>query len=153
VTVRLHLPRYVGEDAASASSGGRSHVQVGAGEAVLVVDDEASVRMFVNEVLGELGYCVHQAEDASAALKVLESDLPLALLITDVGLPGGMNGRQLADAARVARPKLKILFITGYAENAALSERHLMTGAHILTKPFSLETLGARVTEIIAAVP
>jgi CheY-like chemotaxis protein len=74
------------------------------------------------------------------------------LLVTDVGLPGGMNGRQLADAALVTRPDLKILFITGYAEQAALSDQDLKPCMYILTKPFSLETLGERVSEIITAI-
>jgi CheY-like chemotaxis protein len=73
------------------------------------------------------------------------------LLVTDVGLPGGMNGRQLADAARVRRPDLKVLFITGYAESAVIGEGQLKPGMHVLTKPFSLETLGSRISEIIAA--
>jgi CheY-like chemotaxis protein len=73
------------------------------------------------------------------------------LLITDVGLPGGMNGRQLADAALMTHPTLKILFITGYAETAVIGEGHLKPGMHILTKPFSLDTLGLRIREIMAA--
>jgi CheY-like chemotaxis protein len=72
------------------------------------------------------------------------------LLVTDVGLPGGMNGRQLADAALVRRPDLKVLFITGYAESAVIGEGQLKPGMHVLTKPFSLETLGSRISEIIA---
>jgi CheY-like chemotaxis protein len=72
------------------------------------------------------------------------------LLVTDVGLPGGMNGRQLADAALAARPGLKILFITGYAENTVTGESHLKPGMHILTKPFTLEALGRRIKAIIA---
>jgi CheY-like chemotaxis protein len=84
-------------------------------------------------------------------LEILQSRRRLDLLVTDVGLPGGMNGRQLADAALVARPGLKILFITGYAENAVVSQGQLEPGMHIVTKPFSLETLGRRIREIISA--
>jgi len=93
---------------------------------------------------------VLQAEHGAAGLQILESSHRVDLLLTDVGLPGGMNGRQLADAALVNRPDLKVLFITGYAENAVIGAGHLKPGMHILTKPFSLETLGSRIREIIA---
>jgi CheY-like chemotaxis protein len=149
--VCLYLPRYFGNDKAAEPTADRAEAQSGAGQTVLVVDDEPSVRMFINEVLEELGYKVLEADNAASGLKILESGISVELLVTDVGLPGGMNGRQLADAARVARPTLKVLFITGYAESAALSERHLKPGLHILTKPFSLETLRGRVSDIIAA--
>jgi DNA-binding response OmpR family regulator len=71
------------------------------------------------------------------------------LLITDVGLPGGLNGRQMADAAREGRPDLKVLFITGYAENAAISNGHLDSGMHIVTKPFAMDQLAAKIRSII----
>src|SRR5258705_1775014 len=90
------------------------------GETVLFVDDEPLVRMLVGEVLAELGYTAIEASDGSSALQVLRSDTRIDLLVTDVGLPGGMNGRQLADFGRTARPNLKVLFITGYAEKAAI---------------------------------
>jgi CheY-like chemotaxis protein len=91
-----------------------------------------------------------EAADGAAGLKVLQSDARIDLLVTDVGLPGGMNGRQLADAARVVRPALKVLFITGYAENAVLSHGHLEPGMHVLTKPFAMEALAAQISELIA---
>ena len=72
------------------------------------------------------------------------------LLVTDVGLPGGMNGRQVADAGRVVRPGLKVLFITGYAENAVLGNGHLEPGMQVLTKPFVMETLASRIKDLIA---
>jgi PAS domain S-box-containing protein len=153
VRVCLYLPRHVGDEAVAEPPEDTRTAQSGVGETVLVVDDEPSVRMLVDEVLEALGYKVLQAQDAGEGLKILESGVRVDLLVTDVGLPGGMNGRQLADAALVNRPALKILFITGYAENVALREHHLKPGIHILTKPFSLETLGERVTEIIAADP
>ena len=90
------------------------------------------------------------AADGAAGLRVLNSGVRVDLLVTDVGLPGGMNGRQLADAARVARPALKVLFITGYAENAVLSHGHLEPGMHVLTKPFAMEALAGRIRELIA---
>jgi CheY-like chemotaxis protein len=148
----LHLPRYIGGDKLFASTAGAKKPQRGAGETVLVVDDEATVRMLVEEVLVELGYHVLQADCGAVGLKILESTDRVDLLVTDVGLPGGMNGRQLADAALVSRPNLKVLFITGYAESAVIGEGRLKSGMHVLTKPFSLETLGLRVREIIAGI-
>jgi CheY-like chemotaxis protein len=119
------------------------------GETVLIVDDESSVRMLVIEVLEELGYKGLEAEDGPAGLKILDLPRRVDLLITDVGLPGGMNGRQLADAALRNRPELKVLFITGYAENAVIGDGHLKPGMHILTKPFPLEALATRIKDII----
>jgi CheY-like chemotaxis protein len=120
-----------------------------AGETVLVVDDEPTVRMLVGDTLAELGYQAIEAADAASGLKVLESDAEIDLLITDVGLPGGMNGKQMADAARRTRPNLKVLFITGYAENAALSNGHLEPGMHVLSKPFAMDKLASRIRSII----
>jgi PAS domain S-box-containing protein len=146
--VCLYLPRRLGGVGPGEVMAGSTRLQRGGGETVLVVDDEPSVRLLVNEVLHEMGYNVLEAETGAAGLRILESDLTVDLLVTDVGLPGGMNGRQLADAARVRRPDLKILFITGYAENAVVGQGNLAPGMHILTKPFSLETLGARIAEM-----
>ena len=115
---------------------------------MLVVDDEPTVRMLVTEVLEDLGYTAIEAADGTAGLQVLQSDVRIDLLVTDVGLPG-MNGRQLADAARVGRPDLKVLFITGYAENAVLSHGHLDPGMHVLTKPFAMEMLASRIKNLI----
>jgi PAS domain S-box-containing protein len=149
--VCLYLPRFTGEDSVYEPPAESPQMQRGAGETVLVVDDEPGVRMLINEVLEELGYTVLEAENGVSGLHILESNRRVDLLITDVGLPGGMNGRQLADAALVRRRDLKILFITGYAENAVLGEGHLRPGMHILTKPFSLDTLGRRIVEIFGS--
>jgi PAS domain S-box-containing protein len=149
--VSLYLPRYAGEDRLVEPSGETRIAPGGGGETVLLVDDEGSVRMLVSEILTELGYQVLQSEDAASAQRILQSNIDVDLLVTDVGLPGGMNGRQLADAARVGRPDLKILFITGYAEKAALNESNMEPGMHVLAKPFTLETLGQRVSEIVTA--
>ena len=119
------------------------------GRTVLVLDDEPTVRMVVVEVMQELGYATLEAGDGAEALKLLESPVYVDLLVSDVGLPGGMNGRQVADAARVRRPGLKVLFITGYAENAVLSHGHLDPGMHVITKPFDLDTLARRTRELI----
>ncbi|MWO10871.1 response regulator, partial [Escherichia coli] len=89
------------------------------------------------------------AADGAAGIKVLQSGAKIELLITDVGLPNGMNGRQVADAARVLRPGLKVLFITGFAENAAVGNGHLDPGMDLLTKPFSLDALTTKVAEML----
>ena len=117
---------------------------------VLVVDDEPTVRMLVMEVLEELGYAALEAADGASGLKILQSDARIDLLVTDVGLPGGMNGRQMADAARVGRPDLSILFITGYAENAVVGNGQLDPGMHVMTKPFAMEALAGRIKELIS---
>ena len=97
----------------------------GHSETVLIVDAEPTVRMLITEIIEELGYVAIEAADSVAGLKLLQSDARIDLLVTDVGLPGGMNGRQMADAARVTRSDLKVLFITGYAENSLLGNGRL----------------------------
>ena len=116
---------------------------------VLVIDDEPTVRLLVAEVLTDLGYKALEASDGASGLKLLRSPARVDLLVTDVGLPGGMNGRQVADAARQLRPDLKVLFITGFAEHAVLSHGHLDPGMHILTKPFAMEALASRIRELL----
>ena len=149
--VCLYLPRHLGEaETAELAPELADAPRAEDGQTVLVVDDEPTVRMLVAEVLEDLGYTAIEAADGAAGLKVLRSDVRVDLLVTDVGLPGGMNGRQVADAARVARPDLKVLFITGYAENAVLSHGHLDPGMHVLTKPFTMESLASRIKELIS---
>jgi CheY-like chemotaxis protein len=149
--VCLYLPRFVGEADSPDVSGEPSSVpRADQGETVLVVDDEPTVRMLVSEILEDLGYTAIEASDGPAGLKVLQSDVRIDLLITDVGLPGGMNGRQVADAARLARPDMKVLFMTGYAENAVLSHGHLDPGMHVLTKPFTMEGLATRIRDLLS---
>ncbi len=116
---------------------------------MLVVDDEPTVRMLVSDVLEELGYAVLEAADSVEGLRVLRSDARIDLLVTDVGLPGGMNGRQMADAGREVRPDLRVLFITGYAENAAIGHGQLAPGMAVMTKPFDMNQLAARISEMI----
>ncbi|MDR6676252.1 CheY-like chemotaxis protein [Pseudomonas psychrotolerans] len=103
------------------------------------------------DILGDLGYRVLEASDSLGGLQILRSNVHLDLLITDVGLPGGMNGRQMADAGRQSRPGLKTLFITGYAENAAIANGQLDPGMEILTKPFAVDHLAARVREMMGS--
>ncbi len=116
---------------------------------VLVVDDEQAIRDIVVEVLEELGCRTLAAEDAAAALALLRSDVAIDLLVSDVGLPNGMNGRQLADAARLLRPELGVLFITGYAANAVLGQSGLPRGMQVLTKPFTIDRLTGRIEALL----
>ncbi len=149
-TVCLYLPRHhAQEDIESAVPDSPLAAISEQSETVLVVDDEPTVRMLVAEVLEDLGYKALEAADSASGLRVLQSAARIDLLITDVGLPGGMNGRQMADAARAARPRLKVLFITGYAENAVVGNGQLEPGMHVVTKPFAMEALGRRITDII----
>ncbi len=118
---------------------------------MLVVEDEPAVHMVIVDVLSDLGYTVLEAVDGRVRLHVVESGTRIDLLLTDVGLPGGMNGRQLADAARQRRPGLKVLFITGYAEAAAIGDGLLDQGMQVMTKPFAVDALAAKVQAIIGA--
>ena len=149
-TLRLYLPRRhaVPDDDSARQVESRQDVK-GSGQVVLVVDDEPTVRMLITEVLDQLGYASIEVADGPTGLKVLQSSTKIDLLITDVGLPGGLNGRQVADAGRALRPRLKVLFITGYAESAALGNEHLGPGMQVLTKPFAIDGLSARVRSMI----
>ena len=148
--VCIYLPRHLGpaEAAEPVPNVAETH-RARVGETVLIVDDEPTVRMLVLEVLEELGYAALEAADGAAGLKILQSDARIDLLVTDVGLPGGMNGRQMADAARLVRPNLEVLFITGYAENAVVGNGHLDPGMHVMTKPFAMEALASRIKALI----
>ncbi|MEG3009709.1 MAG: PAS domain S-box protein [Pseudomonas sp.] len=149
-TMCIYLPRYRGE-AKQNHDATRSTTAplVKAGETILIVDDEPTVRMLLKDVLSELGYTVLDAADSIEGLETLRSNAQIDLLITDVGLPGGMNGRQMADAGREIRPKLKTLFITGYAENAVIGSAQLGPGMQVLTKPFAVDTLVSRVSDLL----
>ena len=148
-TMCMYFPRFVGEAGAGESESVNEPIAAGDGQVVLVIDDESTIRSVVAEVLSESGYRVLEAEDGPAGLKLLQSRRRIDLLVTDVGLPGGMNGRQVADAARVARPELKVLFITGYAENAAVGNGHLDPGMQVLTKPFDVVALANKVDALL----
>jgi nitrogen-specific signal transduction histidine kinase/ActR/RegA family two-component response regulator len=154
-TFKLYLPRHRGGvdiDPAEAATDGVAALRAEAGETVLVVDDEAAVRVLVTETLEELGYAAIEAADGSSGLRILQSDVRIDLLVTDVGLPG-LNGRQLADAARVGRPGLRVLFMTGYAHNAAVGNGSaLEPGMEIISKPFALDTLAKKIRAMIEPV-
>ena len=148
-SVFIYLPRHHGDVVDDAVETQRAATRMAGGQTVLVVDDEATIRHLIDEVLDEQGYTVIGAADGAAGLKVLQSGAPIELLITDVGLPNGLNGRQVADHARTLRPGLKVLFITGFAENAAVGNGHLEPGMELLTKPFTLEALTSKVAAMI----
>ncbi|WP_227321651.1 hybrid sensor histidine kinase/response regulator [Acidisoma silvae] len=149
-TVTIYLPRHHGtQDEREAVAPARLPRIHPSGESVLIVDDEPTVRLLVADALGDLGYHCIEAEDGASALKIFEGEPEIDLLITDVGLPGGLNGRQVADAARVLKRDLRVLFITGYAENAVLNHGHIEPGMEVLTKPFSIDDLIRRVERML----
>ncbi len=149
-TVRIYLPSHHGLDAAALEPETQAVVpRAEPGEAVLVVDDEPVIRMLVVEVLEELGYAAIEAADGRSGLRQIEAGGRVDLLVTDVGLPHGMNGRQLADAARTRRPGLKVLFITGFAESVAVGNGTMEPGMDVMTKPFAMDALGAKIRTMI----
>jgi PAS domain S-box-containing protein len=146
--IEICLPRYKGEISDPLTGDQFStHHRAAADEVVLVVEDQAVVRLLIVEVLNDLGYRALETADSAAALRILQSSQRLDLLVTDIGLPG-LNGRQLADAARVMRPDLKILFVTGYAENAAGSS-FLEAGMEIIIKPFAMDVLAEKIRSML----
>jgi PAS domain S-box-containing protein len=151
-TFKIYLPRNRGRASEAGQEQGidpAGQFRAEAGETVLVVDDEPTVRMLVMETLEELGYAAIEANDGPAGLAILQTDARVDLLVTDVGLPG-LNGRQLADAARVSRPALKVLFMTGYAHNAAIGQgTALEPGMEIMTKPFALDDIAKKIRDMI----
>jgi signal transduction histidine kinase len=149
-TICIYLPRHRGPPVETESlSGTTGSWQALHAETILIVDDEPTVRLMVGEVMNEAGYHIVEAADGPTALKLLETSARFDLLITDLGLPGGMTGRQLADAARRNREDLKVLFITGYAENAVVENGHLAPGSRIITKPFSIDALTLAVSSLL----
>jgi len=149
-TVSLFLPRFVGEVIAQQTLNPTLLPYATDGETVLIVEDDAAVRLLVSAVLKELGYAYVEASDGHTAVPIIQSDQRIDLLISDVGLPG-MNGRQLAEIGRQLRPGLKVLFITGYAEHAAVRGGFLDPGMQLITKPFTFDLLTAKVREMICA--
>ncbi|HVK80833.1 MAG TPA: ATP-binding protein, partial [Verrucomicrobiae bacterium] len=148
-TMCLYLPRHADKVEDAPEIAHEAGPERGHGETVLVIDDEPSLRMMIVDVLEETGYVVLQAGAGAEGLRYLETARKIDLLVTDVGLPGGMNGRQVADAARMRRPDLKVLFITGYAENAVLGNGDLAPGMEIVTKPFVVTDFAAKVRDIL----
>ena len=147
-SVKLYLPASDEVAAAIPPGGGRVPPREGDGQTVLLVEDDESVRLLVREVLAELSYQAIEAADADGAIPILCSGRKIDLMVSDVGLPG-ISGRQLAEIARQHRPELPILFVTGYAENAAIRAGFLGTNMDMITKPFALDVLAAKIDEMI----
>ena len=150
-TMCIYLPRHYGEgeepnDEPVALT---DDAHAGGSRTVMVVDDEPTIRMLVVEILEEMGHTTIEAGDGATALRLLGSGARIDLLITDVGLPGQMNGRQVADAALALLPALKVLFITGYAENAVIGNGQLDPNMALVTKPFAMDTIAARITGLL----
>ena len=153
-TMCIYLPRHMtsaeAEPAPDAASQAPAQIEPTHSGCVLVVDDEPTVRMLVVEVAEDLGYSVLEAFDGPSAMRLIQATPGIDLLITDVGLPGGLNGRQVADAALSLIPQLKIVFITGYAENAVIGNGQLAPNMSLVTKPFAMDALAQRIRDIMA---
>jgi len=150
-TVKLYLPRLTSDVAQAERVERRSVPASRVGETILLVEDDESVRASTSDMLRELGYRVVMAADGASALRLVGERPDIRLLFTDVGLPGGMNGRQLADAARATRPDLPVLFTTGYARNAIVHHGRLDPGIHLLSKPFTYAELANKLSQMLAA--
>ncbi len=149
-TVKLYLPRHRGAETGTEKELElREIARARPGETVLIVEDDPDVREYTVEIVGELGYRVLSAEDGASALALLEAHREVDLLFTDVVLPGGMNGRQLADVASRRHPGLKVLFTTGYARNAIVHQGRLDPGVEVTFKPFTYSELAARIRRIL----
>jgi CheY-like chemotaxis protein len=149
-TVKIYLPRDVegkvhDDDTDQAGDAARA---IGA-ESILVVEDDPPLRAYTVEILTELGYRVLEAPNGPAALALLDKNRDIDLLFTDIVMPGGMNGRQLADAAIRRQPGLKVLFTTGYTRNAIVHHGRLDPGVELIGKPFSFDELGAKVRTLL----
>jgi CheY-like chemotaxis protein len=148
--VCLYLPRHMGELADDGDEVADVPAELNAeGQTILVIDDEPIVRMLIVDALEEMGFECAEAGTGPEGLAILEKSEHIDLLVTDVGLPGGLNGRQVADRARELRPGLRVLFVTGYAENAALNHGHIGPGTRVLTKPFSVGELTSRIQSLL----
>ncbi len=148
--VELLLPRHLGEaPAAREAAAPYAPSRTNAGQVVLVVEDEAEMRSLMVEVLSELGCSVREADNGASALQVLRSGSRIDLLITDIGLPGGMNGRQVAEVAVQEHPGLGVLFVTGYDQTAVMGQQALGPDTQVLTKPFTMTALVRCTQELI----
>ena len=150
-TLKLYFPRVHGKSDDLDDDLNTSPVHGSAGETILVVEDDPDVRIYSCDTLGELGYTILEAENGQAALQLIDTRPEIRLLFTDVGLPGGLNGRQLAEEAHERRPDLKILFTTGYARNAIVHDGRLDPGVELITKPFTQAALAAKLRDILDA--
>jgi PAS domain S-box-containing protein len=149
-TVCLYLPRHDGEAGINRDDRIEGHTTRAAdGEIVMVIEDEPIIRMLIVEVIEEQGYSAIEAPDGPSAMRVLQTSERIDLLITDIGLPGGMSGQQIADTARLLHPELKVLFITGSAENSLVGTGRLDRSSQVVAKPFEAEVLARKIREVI----
>jgi two-component system NtrC family sensor kinase len=155
-TIKLYFPRLAEQKALPDWSDERTArtAPIDRGnETILLVEDDDEVRKFSIEVLREHGYTIHAAADGASALRLLESESNISMLFTDVVLPGGMNGRQLADEVRRRRPDLKVLYATGYTRNAIIHQGRLDAEVELLTKPFTAEALARKIRQVLSTSP
>jgi CheY-like chemotaxis protein len=149
-TVKIYLPRYLGPETQPDASGeGTGAARAIGTETILIVEDDDALRAYTIDTLTELGYRVLAASSGGAALEVLEREDAVDLLFTDVIMPGGMNGRQLADEAMRRRPGLRVLFVTGYSRNAIIHHGRLDPGVHLISKPFARDQLSAKLRDLL----
>jgi len=148
-TVQIYLPRYYSDEDAADDRPATVSIPRGVGETILVAEDHPDVRSFTVDMLRELGYRVLEAMDGHAALRVLDAHREIVLLFTDIGLPRGMNGRQLAAEAQRRKRSLKVLFTSGYARNAVVHHGRLDRGVELIVKPFTYATLATRVRRML----
>ncbi len=150
--VHLYLPRHhTVPNAAPSVQPVANAAPILRGHTILIVDDELAIRMLVRTALEDAGYVCAEASGGSEGLRVLSSGRQIDLLVTDIGMPGGMNGREMASRARRRRPDLKVLFITGYADHTAISDNQLAPGMTVLLKPFPLQELVDRVGHLLSS--
>jgi signal transduction histidine kinase len=152
-TVKIYLPRLVRSEADPDPQAPVTLPEGSATETILVVEDDNDVRTYSVEALRDLGYRVIEAADGPSALRLLETKTPVDLLFTDVVLPAGMTGAQVAAQAREKRPGLKVLFTTGYARNAIFHHGRLDKGVQLITKPFSFADLASKVRDVLDGLP
>jgi len=150
-TIKLYLPRLAQTGAGEVPTAASPLAGETCRGTILAVEDNEDARTFVAEMLRDLGYRVLTAADAASALDVLEREPEVDLLFTDVGLPNGVNGRQLADQAQRRRPRLKVLFTTGYARNAIVHHNRLDPGVELIVKPFTQSDLAAKIRQVLAS--
>jgi PAS domain S-box-containing protein len=150
-TVKLYFPRVHAAISHDESEGAPVVARGSTNETILVVEDDPEVRSYSRDTLRELGYDVLEAKDGHAGLKLLDSHPDIKVLFTDVGLPGGMNGRQLADEAHRRRPQLRVLFTTGYARNAIVHDGRLDPGVELITKPYTQAALSTKLRDMLDA--
>jgi CheY-like chemotaxis protein len=150
-TVKIYLPRYYGEEDRAEESKRSGDSQSLGAETILVVEDDEALRLYTVEVLSDLGYSALAAANAAAALEIIGRSPDIDLLFTDIVMPGGMNGRQLADEAIRQKPMLKVLFTTGYTANAIVHHGRLDPDVELISKPFTYESLGRKIRTLLDA--